>query len=143
MTFDAFMKTQPPPLGGTVGNLAHVRSNVSTLAELLGFSPPLEKRMFVCAHCEHEMLKDYLVWHMNAKYVSPFLFSTTALELGADVGLGIEKLLVRTMSSPGLSRRGGLRCSVSVHVAATTTAIPLLITRRLWWILSSTIEGCR
>lgn len=133
------METQPPLLGGTVGNLARVRNNLPTLAELLGITPPLESRVFVCAHCEHEMLKEYLVWHMNAKYVSPFLLSITVWELGVDIGLGIEKSLVQMMFWPGLSNRKISRCSVSV-TAATTTAMTSLITKGHWWILSSTVR---
>ena len=73
MTFDAFMRTQPPPLGGTVGNLAYVRNRFPTLALAFGLDPPLEEKWFVCEHCGNSMKKEYLVWHINAKYVTPTL----------------------------------------------------------------------
>jgi hypothetical protein len=34
--------------------------------------PPVEEKMFVCAHCGSTMTKEFLVWHMNAKYVASF-----------------------------------------------------------------------
>ena len=67
------MRGQPPPLGGSVGNLATVRNPFSTLVQMLGFAPPLEERRFVCDHCGSSMVKDCLVWHMNTKYVAPTL----------------------------------------------------------------------
>jgi len=73
MTVGAFVLTQPPPLGGTVGNLAEIPNRFSTLAHLLGFDPPIEERWFVCEHCGNGVTKEYLVWHMNAKSVAPIL----------------------------------------------------------------------
>jgi len=67
------MNSQPSPLGGSVGNLAEVQSRFTTMALLLGLAPPLEERRFVCEHCGQSMTKRYLVWHMNAKYVTPSL----------------------------------------------------------------------
>ena len=70
MMLNTFMRSQPPLLGGTVGDLSEVRNRFSTLALILGFAPPLEGRRFVCEHCGKSMTKEYLVWHMNAKYVA-------------------------------------------------------------------------
>jgi len=64
------MRDQPPPLGGTVGDLAEVQSRFSLLAQVLGLAPPLEERRFVCEHCGVNMTKEYLVWHMNEKCVA-------------------------------------------------------------------------
>lgn len=92
------MRNQPPPLGGTVGNLAEVRNPFSTLVQLLGFAPPLEEKRFVCEHCGNGMTKGYLVWHMNAKYVIPTLLPIAVCELVAAVGLDIKKSRTRTTS---------------------------------------------
>ena len=73
-TVSAFMRTQPPPLGGAVGNLAEIPNRFSTLAHLLGFNPPIEEKLFVCEHCGNGVTKEYLVWHMNVKCVA-FLLS--------------------------------------------------------------------
>jgi hypothetical protein len=74
-SFDDFMRTQPPPLGGTVGNVSEIRHPFPMLGLILRLAePPAEEKMFVCAHCECSMKKDYLVWHMNAKWVCPPLF---------------------------------------------------------------------
>jgi len=67
------MRSQPPLLGGSVGNLANIRNPLATLVQVLGIVPPLEERRFVCGHCGSSMTKDCLVWHMNAKYVAPTL----------------------------------------------------------------------
>ena len=96
VTLDVFMRSQPPLLGGTVGNLAEVPHCYSILAHLLGFAPPLEKRRFVCEHCESDMTKEYLVWHMNAKYVVPTLYYR-GVRIGVDVGLDIKKSRTRAM----------------------------------------------
>jgi len=67
------MRSQPPPLGGSVGNLANIQNPLATLVQVLGIAPPLEERRFMCSHCGSSMTDDYLVWHMNAKYVAPTL----------------------------------------------------------------------
>ena len=75
VTLDAFMRGQPPPLDGTVGNLAEVQNQFSTLAHWLGITPSIEERKLVCRHCRKGMTKEYLVWHMNAKCVAPIPYS--------------------------------------------------------------------
>ncbi|KAF9781569.1 hypothetical protein BJ322DRAFT_1076985 [Thelephora terrestris] len=69
MSVDAFMRTQPPLLGGTVGNLNRVHHRSPMMSLILGLiDPPVEEKMFVCAHCGSTMTKEFLVWHMNAKH---------------------------------------------------------------------------
>lgn len=70
MTVDDFMATQPPQLGGTVGNLASIEHCHPMATIMLGVEPSLEEKRFVCAHCGSSMTRGYLVWHMNAKFVA-------------------------------------------------------------------------
>ena len=83
------MRRQPPPLGGSVGNLSEVRNPVSTM---LGYAPRLEERRFVCDHCGDHMTKDYLVWHMNTKCVAPTLLTHMTRESVVDGGLRHKKV---------------------------------------------------
>lgn len=68
---DDFMRAQPPLLGGTVGNLSRIRPRCFVLGIMFRLDdPPLEEKMFECAYCGSTMTKDYIDWHMNAKYVA-------------------------------------------------------------------------
>ena len=66
------MRAQPPLLGGAVGNLSEIQHRLPLLGPTLGLDDPsLEEKKFTCIHCGNGMTRDYLVWHMNAKYVAP------------------------------------------------------------------------
>ena len=126
------MHSQPPLLGGSVGNLAEVRNPFSIFVQMLGFAPPLEERRFVCDHCGCDMTKDYLVWHMNAKCVTPTFLSPRGMRTDCQ-HLDINKSPTRTMCRPGISRR---ECSTSVTKTTTVTRVILKPTSRPLSILS-------
>jgi hypothetical protein len=123
MTVDGFMTAQPPPLGGTVGNLAKIEHGYPLAALAIGVEPSLEDKRFVCAHCGSSMTRGYLVWHMNAKFVAFTLLGARELITGDD--LDTKRLRGRAMCCPGVSRK---RYPTRSAGASTTSTRVILMT---------------
>lgn len=73
-------------------------------------------------------MKEYLVWHMNAKYVAAL---ANACDLIIDAGLGIKKSRARAMCRPGLSRQ---EC---FNPCSDALAISMRAILKIWAVSSS------
>ena len=62
------MRKQSPPLGGDVG----LHGQPSDISYAMAGEYGHKEQKFPCVHRRKHMRKDYLVWHMNTKYVVPY-----------------------------------------------------------------------